>query len=68
LRDSLRVVPFVNDKVAELHRATGLLARAAREAPADPVVRAALRAAVAAALGELESVARELKAFDLGLR
>jgi hypothetical protein len=64
----LRVIPFVNDKVAELHRMRGLLARAAREAPADPMVRAALRAGVETALGQLESVRRELRTLGRGLR
>jgi hypothetical protein len=68
LRDPLDVVPFVSDKVAELHRASGLLARAARKAPTDPVVRAALHAGVETALGELESVERELRALERGLR
>lgn len=68
MHDSLKAFPLVHDKVSELHRASALLARASREAPEDPMVRAALRAGVETALEELRSVERELAAAGRGLR
>jgi hypothetical protein len=69
MRDSqLRVDPFVAERVAELHGLMPLLARATREPPQSPIVRAALRAGIQTALDDVESLAQYLKALARDLR
>lgn len=69
MREShLHVDPFVAERIAELHGLMPLLARATREPPQSPLVRAALRAGIQAALDNLESLATYLSELARDLR